>query len=119
MEEEPALEPLASVIPRYGEPMECEDAASEHFQSDDAAFQQSGSPFSSTFDATALPGDIGHPSPLDPGLPDSQPTRNGVERELPLVWSLRGSGREMRLRLPVRWFLDDGVHCSYHPCASP
>jgi hypothetical protein len=81
MEEEPALEPLASVIPRYGEPMECEDAASEHFQSDDAAFQQSGSPFSSTFDATALPGDIGHPSPLDPGLPDSQPTRNGVERE--------------------------------------
>ena len=81
MEEEPALEPLASVIPRYGEPMECEDAASEHFQSDDAAFQQSGSPFSSTFDATALPGDIGHPSPLDPGLPDSQPTRNGVHVE--------------------------------------
>jgi hypothetical protein len=81
MEEEPALEPLASAIPGCGEPMEWEDDASELVRSDDAALQQSGSPFSSTSDAAAVPGDIGHASTLDPGLHDSQPTRNGVEEE--------------------------------------
>eukprot|EP00966_Prymnesium_polylepis_P038789 900156-Prymnesium_polylepis.1 len=59
--------------------MECEDDASELFQSDDAAFQQSGSPFSSTSDAAAVPGDTGHASEVDPGHPEPQSRRNGKD----------------------------------------
>ena len=76
MEEEMALRPLASVIPGLGELRECEDDASELFPSDDAAFQHSGSPFSSTSDAAAVPGDIGHAGALDPGHPEPDSRRN-------------------------------------------